>query len=223
MIEPNSPVMTPDGFGVVMHLKSEIAGSRDWRVNLSDGIERWYAEKNLTLMVPKVEPAGDLPASSDLSRLEALAKAATDGPWIDNDHYQAVHTGAGDLEAVCRYGNAQRNAENMAYIAAADPTTILALIGQLRALTAQTDQLHDLAGILLCIEQCEECAYNGTFNRDAVKRRLAELPAPSLTRIKAEVLERFARWVEHELTQDLIFINFDTLLERFHQSERGSS
>lgn len=68
------------------------------------------------------------------------------------------------------------------------------------ALLANATTMRDLAGILLCIDQCEECRYDGTFDRAAVKRVLAETPTESLARLQNElhalVLEEFATEME---------------------------
>lgn len=97
----------------------------------------------------------------DLSKLEALAKAATGGPWYanrsdecsvplcplceydsdnpDREHHQENRWSVSRVKdapgwttdcALPGYGICQHDAE---YIAAADPTTVLALVARLRA------------------------------------------------------------------------------------------
>ncbi|MBR9878641.1 MAG: hypothetical protein GYB17_03905 [Gammaproteobacteria bacterium] len=60
------------------------------------------------------------------------------------------------------------------------------------ALAARNAELHDVAGILLCIDQCETCREEGEFNRDGVKRVINREPPASLARrdarMKAEAL-----------------------------------
>lgn len=46
--------------------------------------------------------------------------------------------------------------------------------------------MRDLAQILLCIDQCDECQQDGAFDRAAVKARIADTPAASMARLKAQ-------------------------------------
>lgn len=68
------------------------------------------------------------------------------------------------------------------------------------ALAARNAELHDVAGILLCIDQCEECRADGEFNRDGVKRVInREAPASLAQRdagMKAEALYELALCLE---------------------------
>lgn len=61
------------------------------------------------------------------------------------------------------------------------------------ALAARNAELHDVAGILLCIDQCETCREEGEFNRDGVKRVINRKAPASLARrdarVKAEALD----------------------------------
>lgn len=75
-----------------------------------------------------------------LDQLEALAKAATPGPWIfakDGSHiYQTAHITRDVWEIPHREAD-------MPYIAAANPQTILALISQLRAANERIGELEE--------------------------------------------------------------------------------
>ena len=68
------------------------------------------------------------------------------------------------------------------------------------ALAARNAELHDVAGILLCIDQCETCREEGEFNRDGVKRAInREAPARLArrdARVKAEALRELAKHME---------------------------
>jgi len=76
----------------------------------------------------------------DLPRLAALAEAATPGPWktaiTDDTFVTSYHTDIAEM-----YGDYDTDSEimeaNAAYIAAADPTTILAMIRRLQAAEAE--------------------------------------------------------------------------------------
>jgi hypothetical protein len=70
----------------------------------------------------------------NLNELEALAKAATPGPWMHNDYFSVVQTHSNEvsLSAVCRKGNSDEPEATLAFIAAANPETILALITLVR-------------------------------------------------------------------------------------------
>jgi len=68
------------------------------------------------------------------------------------------------------------------------------------ALAARNAELHDVAGILLCIDQCETCREEGEFNRDGVKRAINREAPASLARrdarVKAEALRELAKHME---------------------------
>lgn len=76
----------------------------------------------------------------NLLRLAALAEAATPGPWktaiTDDTFVTSYHSDIAEM-----YGDYDTNYEimeaNAAYIAAADPTTILAMIRRLQAAEAE--------------------------------------------------------------------------------------
>ena len=90
---------------------------------------------------------------TDLDALAALAEAATPGPWhvqLDSVYPEGrqpgwqptpVEGGAIDARWPILAGENQR--ADAAYIAAADPTTILALIDRLRAAEAVCEAAHD--------------------------------------------------------------------------------
>ena len=91
---------------------------------------------------------------TDLDALAALAAAATPGPWYDQTvGHRSIRQAAGavtralfvaplpsctdlswvytDGPNICLTGNGPTSVENAAYIAAADPTTVLALLARL--------------------------------------------------------------------------------------------
>ena len=103
----------------------------------------------------------------DLPRLVALAKAATPGPWrthMADDTY--IISDTHDVAAIS--GNYENDAKRMeadaAYIAAADPTTILALIGQLEVMEQKA---VGIAMRLLEAERVVEAA-RGIFERGTI-------------------------------------------------------
>lgn len=61
-IKAGTPVMAPDGIAVILSLESEVAGARCWWVHLvsgkSIGVKRFYDEKNLIELVPRVSRPG---------------------------------------------------------------------------------------------------------------------------------------------------------------------
>ena len=75
-----------------------------------------------------------------LDKLEELAKAATPGPWMTPDHALIVHQKHAPCPAVCfvmtKSGACENHAHNAAYIAAANPETILRLVRVARAAKA---------------------------------------------------------------------------------------
>lgn len=72
-----------------------------------------------------------------LDKLEAAARAATPGPWnvdVPTDTLHAIRSENGRIIADVGYsGSLDRDAENAAFIAAANPDVVLGLIADLRA------------------------------------------------------------------------------------------
>lgn len=81
----------------------------------------------------------------DLDKLEATARAAAPGPWdwADDDRYQAasqrifVLHGKWQLDIASVREWEQNDDANARHIAACDPTTVLALIAEIRRLRAR--------------------------------------------------------------------------------------
>lgn len=104
--------------------------------------------------------------TTDLDALEALAKAATPGPWdaTEGDSGPEVHAGEilrHEIDFLLREGGHDQGRSDARFIAAADPSTILALIAELR-------QEREWAGSLL--DKAGEIAQQ---NRNLVEVRLA--------------------------------------------------
>ena len=100
----------------------------------------------------------------DLDALEAKARKATPGPWTFTDYEGCTHVWAknstamvadnyvGQLVARARgFGADLPIVENADYIAACDPTTVLALITRLRAAEARIARV----GSILSDEGCD--------------------------------------------------------------------
>ncbi|WP_227369865.1 hypothetical protein [Halomonas sp. M20] len=87
------------------------------------------------------------------------------------------------------------------------------LIDDRNALAAHVEVMRDLAEILLCIYQCDECKKEGEFNRDWVKQRLNETPEASLERHDAEVEARSL--ADAGITRQIA----DLIDERRHQED----
>jgi hypothetical protein len=72
-----------------------------------------------------------------LSELELVARAATPGPWVTPAHQLSIHEQKEPCTAVAfvmtKSGCCENHAANAAYIAAANPETILKLIAVARA------------------------------------------------------------------------------------------
>ncbi len=99
-----------------------------------DAPEPWHTATCAVVHV-KVPEQGEPSDALDLDALEALAKAATPGPWTP---YETVHAdnyvtaGGGVLTGTVVCGPTYER-ENTAFIAAANPQTVLALIAAQRA------------------------------------------------------------------------------------------
>lgn len=103
--------------------------------------------------------------TTDLEALEALAKAATPGPWIAGDPHPFVPGAQVKLygpnwtpirieESSERYVRPTRDAD---FIAAADPSTVLALIAELRQERAKVRGLgFSLEGTQAALSRAEE-------------------------------------------------------------------
>ena len=93
---------------------------------------------------------------AELSALESLARAATPGPW-DCDALSTVRSMNNDYRGVgivyCAIDSTGRvpTINNAAYIAAANPATVLELIAELRQVKAERDWLaNNLENIISC-------------------------------------------------------------------------
>lgn len=95
----------------------------------------------------------------DLDNLERLARAATPGPWRECSDLPCYAIAAGDYRVVqttnqnnYRHSGASgrwlgiENERNAAYIAAANPTTMLTLIARLREAERERDRYRDMLG-----------------------------------------------------------------------------
>ena len=82
----------------------------------------------------------------DIPRLAALAEAATPGPWEmdDAEIFAANGRCIGSTALWDDAPNADQSIADAAYIAAADPTTILALIRRVQAAEAELVAAHRL-------------------------------------------------------------------------------
>lgn len=88
----------------------------------------------------------------DIDKLEQLAKAATPGPWRfinrqDNQFvaYRKPGAARGNLYAICALPGVTAKTKDFRYIAAANPTAVLALIAELRKLREFVQWAHDEA------------------------------------------------------------------------------
>jgi hypothetical protein len=79
---------------------------------------------------------------TNLDELERLAKAATPGPWCDRGFGSIQPESGGSLVAVTvtKGGCLPDYVENSAFIAAANPAAILALIAEVRALREDAER-----------------------------------------------------------------------------------
>ena len=77
----------------------------------------------------------------DLDALEAVARAATPGPWHQGAHYIGAGGEPYDPEAFVGQASILCDAE---HIAAFDPPTVLALIAKLREAEAVIEEVDDL-------------------------------------------------------------------------------
>jgi hypothetical protein len=110
-------------------------------------------------------------ASVDLDKLEALARAATPGPWAyqeDSDAYTHIIrpvASPGWIIASATQTSKPEGEANGRWIAAANPATILSLIDLTRR--ASASQISKDAGGEPLAEQvrCNECAGTGSYSR----------------------------------------------------------
>lgn len=97
-----------------------------------------------------------------LPALEAIAKAATPGPWgraPDPCHYDTLSTIVGNCHRIAEIGGVSVDEQdaNAAYIAAANPETVLALIEMIRALEAERDAAVSRVRAKHCPEMERDC------------------------------------------------------------------
>jgi len=82
--------------------------------------------------------------------MKSRCEAATDGPWLNNDYYECVQTGTGDLHVVSRYGNVPNDHKkpDAAFIASAR-TDLPALLAEREAALALLKRVE--------LKLCDEC------------------------------------------------------------------
>jgi hypothetical protein len=130
----------------------------------------------------------------DLDKLEALAKAATSGPWFHHPASGYQHAMGGFISASddrrdlnfpplfdVRGTNGQPHGANAAYLEGSNPATILALIAEVRALR---ERVVPNGFAVMPIEPTDELLYAGygyhyrletTLGKRAAKKDYAEL------------------------------------------------
>ena len=122
--------------------------------------------------------ADEAQSAVDLDELERLAKAAPPGPWtaeywcdgseggvdVSPSHYVDLKGGDGDLDDFIYLSEA-----DAAFVAAATPQTVLALIARLRALSGAVPTYDDIQRALTPF-------VNHWHRPDAVRAVLAILP-----------------------------------------------
>jgi hypothetical protein len=117
-----------------------------WRNSCLPGIRRASFSGYLTDIVACLEFIHM--TAIDLDKLEALAKAATPGPWrlsekeiivysADEQHGYNVH----DMKGGGHEGMLENHKKDAAFIAAANPSAVLALIARVRELETELDFL----------------------------------------------------------------------------------
>jgi hypothetical protein len=89
--------------------------------------------------------------NAQLDKLEALALAASTGPWVDGGHtvYQSDEVGG---EQVCKH----MSAEDSAFIAAANPATVLALIALARKAAPDAPAADERAHLLKLLNEADD-------------------------------------------------------------------
>lgn len=103
----------------------------------------------------------------DLDKLEALAKAATPGPWERGDGklngndlmvYGEDYAGAAivEMRSDANFTPRERRIQNLDFIAAANPATVLSLIAQARAAAPSLLSADELAAFNRFCECCED-------------------------------------------------------------------
>lgn len=108
----------------------------------------------------------------DLDKLEALAKAATPGPWERGDGksngndlmvYGEDYAGAAivEMRSSANFTPRERRIQNLDFIAAANPATVLSLIAQARA--AAPAQAPDVCAQMRAL--CSACGGTGEVHR----------------------------------------------------------
>lgn len=109
---------------------------------------------------------------TNIDELERLAKAATPGPWCDRGFGSIQPEIGGSLVAVTvtKGGCLPGYVENAAFIAAANPAAILALIAEVRALREKEKAWPDVFGDRLVSVDIHQGHHGGTMGHvhDAV-------------------------------------------------------
>ena len=96
-----------------------------------------------------------------LDDLAAKSEAATDGPWTPNTEAMEIDQALGQADGnyrIRRAGFIQADElEDLAYIAAASPDVVLALVAEVRALRATVERVRELHRPSVVYAYADEC------------------------------------------------------------------
>ena len=87
--------------------------------------------------------------NDELDKLEALCKAAATGPWMtfkDPLCVMATDPDDGEIYTVVAFNREYNRKKNAAFVAAADPPTVLSLISEVRRLTKIVEYMGEYMG-----------------------------------------------------------------------------
>ena len=147
--------------------------------------------------------------SLDIDNLEALARSATSGPWADGGHtvYQSDEVGG---EEICK----RMSAEDSAFVAAANPATVLQLIQLARKATSGSEltdpdqrQRDYLAGV-----------QQGIAEERAAQQAALTVPAAGACQPLADERSLFEVWARR--THRRLGTNFDQAHDGTYKDNR---
>jgi hypothetical protein len=101
----------------------------------------------------------------DLKELRRLAEGATPGPWILSEASRWIMEASERRQGICDYDDDPKARANAAYIAAANPSTILSLLDRLEA----TETSGYKRGIEDAAEESKRHAETVKFDKETVR------------------------------------------------------
>ena len=164
--------------------------------------------------------------SIDLDGLRALAEKATPGPWEADGNEVSQHWSrpepwktVASSEVACMsycYGGSGRGIENEAdaeFIAAANPSTVLALVARVRAAEARAERFDEVGAYAALREELSRVREAHTVHMQRANKRLREAEAriEKVVRLR-DRMERQRDDIDESVRLSMILVDLNAAL-----------